>query len=87
MSNDVPLLTADQARWLTIHRSVAAQHDVDAIQDSVTAIIEGRAVVVPRMSEAEAMAMCAHNAGSADDYAINLDGYIAALRDLGLIRG
>lgn len=79
MSNDVPLLTADQA-------ATEMQDCWAANYDALEAIADGRAVVVPRMTEAEARAMCAQNAGSADDYAINLDGYLAALRDLGIIR-
>lgn len=44
-------------------------------------------VFVPYMSEDDAMALCAQNAGSADDYTVNLDaGYLAALRDLKVIR-
>lgn len=84
----VPLLTKSMAALMKHY------HLADEEREALIAIESGRVachdtqsgVFVPYMSEDYAMAMCAQNAGSEDDYAINLDGYLAALRDLGIVK-
>ncbi len=85
MSDDPVVLTAEMARWLTIHRSVAASRDVDAIQDGVEAIRDGRTVVVPRITEEAAReAFWKWYSENQDEYGY-VTVWLAALRHYGIL--
>lgn len=82
MSNDVPLLTAEMAVLLRTY-------DPSVARPQLLAIADGRAVVVPRMTEAEALKKFEHawdHFGIGERYHDTKAGYLAALRDLGIIR-
>lgn len=77
MNNEnVPLLTAEQAK-------IVMFYDPSTAHPQLRAIADGRAIVVPRMSEAEAFEKYASSERFGDDL---WGGYLAALRDIGAIR-
>lgn len=78
-NNDVPLLSKVSAIELLDAASDADQYD------ELKALATERAVVIPRRTEEEWTAICAQESGGPDDYAINIDGWLAALRHVGAI--
>lgn len=82
MSNDVPLLTVEMAALLRGHDPAHIAGCVEALE----AIATGRAVVIPRRTEAEWRAefFSAWNAGHVQPS--QQDGWLAALRHVGAIR-
>lgn len=79
--NNVPLLTAEMA--LELYEGPC---DTYQCAECLMAIATGRAVVIPRRTESEWLAICAHESDGPDDYAINVDGWLAALRHIGAIQ-
>lgn len=82
MSNDVPLLTAKQSYY----EVEALTYEANA---ALIAITQERAVVVPRMSEAEARERfdkwADPNIGRVENR-IEWRAYLAALRDIGCLK-
>lgn len=96
MSNDVPLLSAEVCRKYRNEfvGGLSPQTTIDFLF-GLNAIASGRAIVVPRMSEAEARERfqahwCPPDHDEAPEFHIHkqfaADAYLAALRDIGAIR-